>query len=171
MGARNLRFVIGERCGRARMRFIVRLCSTVLLGLCFRYAASQTDTAQVGQAAPDPISQFQGQTVDRISFEGVAAERLSSIVLPQARGAPLDREKVRESLRKLYATGLFNSVEALAQRDQQGITLIFRGAPRMFVGTVAVTGARGATANNQLERASRLNPGTRLTQAKMEQAL
>ena len=108
-----------------------------------------------------------------ISFEGVAAGKLGSLSekLPQTDGTPLDPDKIAESLRVLYATGLYDSVEALGERKGAGVKLIFHGVPRMFIGTVTVDGARGATVNTQLERAGRLNPGTRFTQAKMTEAL
>ncbi len=98
--------------------------------------------------------------------------RLTSLEekLPQAIGAPLDSAKIADCLRQLFATGLFNEVEASAEAGPDGVTVIFHGVPRMFIGTVAVTGAKGATVNTQLERAARLNPGTRLTKAKMAQA-
>lgn len=119
------------------------------------------------------MSQWAKLPVIRISFEGVAADKLVSARehLAQTEGEPLDPEKVAESLRQLYATGLFQSVRALGQREGSGVALIFRGVPRMFIGTVTVSGARGATVNTQLERASRLNPGTRFTQPKIAAAL
>ncbi|HWE87317.1 MAG TPA: POTRA domain-containing protein [Terracidiphilus sp.] len=109
----------------------------------------------------------------RISIEGVSEVKLGSLRgnLPQTEGAPLDPGKVADSLRTLYATGLFDSVEAVGQPDGAGVALIFRGTPRFFIGTVTVDGARGATVNTQLERAGRLDPGTRFTQAKMTTAV
>ena len=70
-----------------------------------------------------------------------------------------------------YAPGLFDSVEAVGEREGDGVALVFRGAPRMFIGVVSVDGARGATVNTQLQRASRLNSGTRYTKKKMGQAI
>ena len=75
------------------------------------------------------------------------------------------------SLRELYGTGLFEQIEAVGQRQGDGVALIFRGTARTFIGRVTVDGAKGATVNTQLERAARLNPGTRFTQAKMTQAM
>ncbi|HEY3707164.1 MAG TPA: POTRA domain-containing protein [Terracidiphilus sp.] len=118
----------------------------------------------------DQYAQFDRQSVQRIVFEGVAADRLSSLSLAQKTGAALDAQKVGESLRQLFATGLFDSVEASAERGGDGLTLIFHGTPRMFIGMVTVSGAKGATVNTQLERAARLNAGTRLTDAKLKQA-
>lgn len=108
-----------------------------------------------------------------ISFQGVPAERLKPLAghLPQAAGAPLRAEDIRQSLRQLYATGLYDTIEAMGEPGQDGIALIFRGTPRMFLGTVSVYGAKGSTMNAQLERASQLSPGTRFTQAKVNRAL
>src|SRR5208337_1967097 len=56
-------------------------------------------------------------------------------------------------------------------REQEGVDLVFRGTPRTFIGTVSVDGAKIATINTQLERASQLAPGVRFTTAKLDQAL
>ena len=108
-----------------------------------------------------------------ISFEGVSPQRLSSLKdrLAQAEGAPLSRESVAASLRQVFATGLFDSVEVEGQRVGEGVALIFHGTARLFIGVVTVDGAKGATVNTQLQRASRLNSGTRFTTAKVTQAL
>jgi outer membrane protein assembly complex protein YaeT len=125
------------------------------------------------EAGEASIAQWQGLPVRRISFEGVAPERLSYLQghLPQAEGKPLDRDDVAASLREVYGTGLFDSVEVTAQREGDGVALSFRGKARMFIGVLTVDGAKGATVNTQLERASRLNPGTRFTEAKITEAL
>ena len=108
----------------------------------------------------------------RISFEGVPADRLGSIAghLPQAVGAPLTSENLKQSLRQLYATGLYDTVQVEGMREADGVALLFQGAPRTFIGTIGVDGATGATMNTQLERASQLQAGTRLTAAKMNRA-
>lgn len=159
-----------EQCSGGRTIGVLLRCllAAALLGLLLRCEAQAG-----GQPGSNPLSQWAKLPVVRVSFEGVAAERLVSIPerLPQKAGEPLDAKKVAESLRMLFATGLFDSVEALGEREGAGVALIYRGTPRMFIGTVTVDGARGATVNTQLERASRLNPGTRFTQAKMTAAV
>ncbi len=55
-------------------------------------------------------------------------------------------------------------------RQADGVALIFAGTPRTFIGSVGVDGAAGATMNMQLQRASQLDAGTRLTQEKMLRA-
>ncbi|HVA90906.1 MAG TPA: POTRA domain-containing protein, partial [Chloroflexota bacterium] len=170
LGRDILRFMPREQCngGRSTGAVLRRVTAAALLGLSLRCAAQPG-----GQPPEGAVSQWAKLPVVRISFEGVAADKLVSARehLAQAEGAPLDPEKVADSLRELYATGLFDSVEALGQRQGAGVDLIFRGVPRMFIGTVTVGGARGATVNTQLERASRLNPGTRFSQAKVTAAL
>jgi outer membrane protein insertion porin family len=130
-------------------------------------------SAQTSAAGSDSIAAWEGLKVRTISFAGVSPDRLSFLEghLAQAKGAPLDREKVAESLRQVFETGLFNSVEVSGTRQGDGVELVFLGKPRMFIGVVTVDGAKGATVNTQLERASRLNAGTRFTDAKMTQAM
>jgi outer membrane protein assembly complex protein YaeT len=141
----------------------------VFWSLSSRCAEAANSSPAWGQ---DQFAQFQGQSVRHVLVEGVAADRADSLksTLPQKESSPLDREKVADSLRQLFASGLFDTVDASAQREADGVTLVFHGTPRMFIGIVTVSGAKGATVNTQLERAARLNPGTRLTQAKMDQA-
>jgi len=110
--------------------------------------------------------------VRSIAFEGVPADRLQPLAghLPQAEGAPLTEENLKRSLRQLYATGLYDTIEVRGTRLGDGVALVFAGAPRTFIGTVGVDGATGATMNMQLQRASQLDSGTRLTQEKMLRA-
>jgi len=110
--------------------------------------------------------------VRSIAFEGVPADQLQPLAghLPQAEGAPLTEENLKRSLRQLYATGLYDTIEARGTRLVGGVALVFAGTPRTFIGTVGVDGAAGATMNMQLERASQLDAGTRLTQEKMVRA-
>ena len=117
--------------------------------------------------------QFEGLPVRKIRFEGVDPARLGSLAgnLPQAVGMPLSPEKLKASLRQLFSTGLYEDIEVEGLLDGDGVDLVFHGAPRAFIGTVSVEGAKGATLNTQLEHASQLTPGTRYTAAKLSQAL
>jgi outer membrane protein assembly complex protein YaeT len=111
--------------------------------------------------------------VRRISIQGVALDRLRPLPdeLAQALGTPLGREFLGGALRQLYATGLFETIQVEATSEQDGVVLLFRGTPRTFIGTVTVEGAKGATVNTQLQRASQLAPGARFTQARLSQAV
>jgi outer membrane protein insertion porin family len=116
---------------------------------------------------------WMGLPVRTISFEGVPAAPLAPLSghLPQAIGAPLTAENLKASLRQLCATGLYDTLEVEGEADGEGVALTFRGTPSTFIGTVGVDGATGATMNTQLERASELEAGTRLTKAKMIRAV
>jgi outer membrane protein assembly complex protein YaeT len=138
-------------------------------------AFSQANPNEPDSQHPDAnqLDQLEGLVVRRISFEGVATDRLAPLPghLAQAEGEPLSREKLKTSLRQLFATGLYEDVEVQGSRDGDGVDLVFRGAPRAFIGTVSVDGAKGASLNTQLQRASQLSPGSRYTAAKLDQAL
>jgi outer membrane protein assembly complex protein YaeT len=128
---------------------------------------------RTGEPGPDALAQWQGLPVKSISFEGVSASRLDPLPghLAQAEGAPLNVENTRKSLRQLFATGLYETIEVTGSRVEDGVALVFRGIPRTFIGTVGVDGATGATINAQLDRATQLSPGTRFTPAKLARAL
>ena len=136
-------------------------------------AASQPQSEHALAAAEsDAMSQWRGRIVKSISFEGVSAARLEPLPghLAQREGAPLNPENLHESLRQVFATGLFETVEVRASAEADGVALVFAGTPRAFIGAVSVDGATGATMNTQLGRASQLNVGTRFTAAKMDRA-
>jgi len=122
---------------------------------------------------PSTLSQWEGLTVLHIGFEGVDASRLAPLAghLAQAVGAALNRENVQKSLRQLFATGVYDTVDVVGSRQASGVDLVFRGTPRRFIGTVSVDGAKGATLNAQLQRASQLSAGARFTPSRMDQAL
>jgi outer membrane protein assembly complex protein YaeT len=122
---------------------------------------------------PSPFARWEGLPVRRISFEGVSPDRLVPLPanLPLAAGAPMHEDDVRASLRKLFATGLYDSIQADASPHDDGVAITFRGTPRTFIGTLTVDGAKGATINAQLQRASQLTPGTRFTDDKLAHAL
>jgi outer membrane protein assembly complex protein YaeT len=136
-----------------------------------------------GQARPlypggeEPTANSQplwtGLPVRQILFVGVPAERLTPLAghLAQAEGAPLTHENLKASLRQLFATGLYETLQADGAAVEGGVELTFTGTPATFIGTVGVNGATGGTMNTQLERACQLDPGTSLTQAKMIRAV
>jgi len=136
-------------------------------------AHSDPSTTANPDSPDDPIVAWEGLPVRHIAFEGVSADRLAPLSghLAQGTGAPLTEENVKKSLRQLYATGLFETVEVAGSLLDGGVDLVFRGKPSTFIGIVSVVGATGATMNTQLQRASQLDAGTRLTQAKLIRAV
>jgi outer membrane protein assembly complex protein YaeT len=139
-----------------------------------QHIVSPTQTTQ-SSAAPerDALAQWQGVPVRRISFEGVDAARLEPLPshLAQTLGTPLSPDNLRRSLRQLFATGLYETIDAAALPLNDGVAILFEGTPRTFIGSVTVEGAKGTTINAQLARAGQLNAGSRFTQNKLDQAL
>ncbi len=114
-----------------------------------------------------------GLPVRRIRFEGAPADRTQPLLerLALKVGAPLTETALARSLRVVYGSGIFQTVAVEGQREGDGVALDFKGTARTFIGTVSVYGARGATINTQLQRASRLLPGTRFTQPGLDQGV
>ena len=120
----------------------------------------------------DRLRAWEGKPVLRIEFAGVTAARLAPLPeqLAQQPAAPLRGENLRQSLRRLYSTGLYDSITAEGSLESGGVVLIFRGSPRTFIGVVSVIGAKGANTNSLLTRQSRLTPGTRFTSSSLDRA-
>ncbi|HSZ16264.1 MAG TPA: POTRA domain-containing protein [Terracidiphilus sp.] len=120
-----------------------------------------------------PLDRFLGLKIVRMQFAGVDAGRFTPLPdrLAEIVGTPVSSESLARSLRAVYASGLFDTVEVQGQIESGGVALVFKGTPRTFVGTVNVIGAKGATINAQLERASRLSPGARFTETQLDQAM
>ena len=97
-----------------------------------------------------------------ITFDGVSAALLAPLPsqLAQQPGIPLDPGKVRASLRSLYATGLYQTIEVAGVRDGNNVSIIFTGAPRLFVGRVNVDGVKDDRLASVLESATQLQAGT-----------
>ena len=122
------------------------------------------------------LESLEGKPVVRIEFAGVEATRLKPVPdqLAQQPGTPLSGENVRQSLRRLYATGLYDTIEAEGRVESgsqgEGVVVTFRGKPRTFIGVVTVEGAKGTNINAILLRVSRLTPGARFTPASLTEA-
>lgn len=136
-------------------------------------AHDSTNPVAGNESEPDPMAQLQGLPVREIVFDGVSKDRLQPLAqhLPQAVGTPLNRENIASSLRVLFQTGLFSTIEVVAARMDDGVRIVFRGTAREFIGTVNVDGAKGATINAQLQAASRLTAGTRFSQTRLDAAM
>ena len=134
---------------------------------------SSAPPTEAAQGSPETLAQWAGLPVVSIEFSGVAASRLAPLParLGQQPGKPLRVENLRSSLRQLYATGLYETVQVEGVRQEAGIALTFMGTPRVFVGTVWVEGAKGAGLNAQLSRTSQLASGARFTQARLDGAM
>lgn len=148
------------------------LGALVLLTACMALAQGSPDASSAAVISA-PVDSWEGRPVTHIDFHGVTAERLDPLPahLAQAEGKPLSSENLRRSLRQLFATGLYETVEVQAAADGQGVRLEFNGKPRMFIGMVTVDGAKGPNLDTLLAQATQLTAGTRFTMQRTKEAV
>ena len=132
------------------------------------------------QSAPTPIPlapedtrqgsllEWAGLNVVSITFDGVREDLLKPLPgqLAQQVGVPLDPAKIRDSLRSLYATGLYQTIEVAGVRAGNNVSIIFSGVPRLFVGRVNVEGVKDERLDAVLDSATQLQAGTTYSDSK-----
>jgi outer membrane protein assembly complex protein YaeT len=123
--------------------------------------------------APSGISEYEGKRVESIEVSGVGERDREHILqlLPQKAGEPLDRGRVRDSIRALYGTGRFADIQAEIVPSGDGVALTFTTSPNFFVGAVTVEGAPAHPTSNQIVNASKLQLGELYAQEKLQRAL
>ncbi|HZY74084.1 MAG TPA: POTRA domain-containing protein, partial [Edaphobacter sp.] len=127
----------------------------------------ETSLAEIGPGLSTNVWQWKGLRVDKIEFAGVtfdATDRLPG-QLEQKEGEPFDPQKVRQSLRRLFDSGRYRNIEVRGIRQGDTMTLIFAGSPRYYVGRVTIEGVKSDRLSSLLEYATKLSPGTALTQS------
>jgi len=119
------------------------------------------------------ISGYEGKVVRAIQIAGVEERDSEHFLqlLPQKVGEPLDRGRVRDSIRVLYATGRFADIQAEVAPSGDGVTLAFTTSANYFVGAVDVEGAPTRPTWNQIVNASKFQLGELFTQDKLDRAL
>lgn len=115
---------------------------------------------------------FAGLTVSSIVFEGVSAKNLVPLpsLLPQQPGKPLNPDSVRQSLRRLFATGLYRDIQVEGVREGNQVKLIFTGTPSYFIGRVTVSGIKSPRLDARISYAPGLTPGTLYTDPEITDA-
>ena len=116
------------------------------------------------------LGAYAGKRVVSIEFRGVSKTSLDPLPanLPQQPGVPLDPQKVRDSLRRLYGSGLYDGIALQGEAADGGVRLIFAGTARAFFGTTTVTGVKSDRLTSQLERSAGLDAGTAFSQAAVD---
>ncbi len=123
----------------------------------------------------DSMAFYQGLAVADIRMSGIPAEadqqRLRQLI-PQRTGEPLDRDLIRQSIQRLYATGRFADISVEAQRTQDGrVALSFVTTPNYFVGDIRVEGVPSRPTASQVVNASKFQLGELFTHDKLARAL
>lgn len=107
------------------------------------------------------MASWVGLKVSQIEFSGVTRERLNPLPqqLPQQPGVALDATNLSNSLRELFATGLYRNIAVEGVRHGQEVTLIFTGAPTQFLGHLTLKGIKNVGLSGRLEYAPGLVSG------------
>jgi outer membrane protein assembly complex protein YaeT len=71
----------------------------------------------------------------------------------------------------LYASGRYRDISVYGEESASGLTLVFSGSPRYFIGRVSVEGVKQERLASLLEFATKLDPGTAYTAAELPAAV
>lgn len=132
--------------------------------------ASPQTTVTIPPAPAASVWSWKGRRVDAIEFEGVRFDSTDTLPqeLAQKSGEPLDPDKVRESMRRLFASGRYRDIEVRGILTANGVRLIFAGTARFYVGRVNIQGVKDDRLSPLLEFATKLSPGTAFNDAQVE---
>lgn len=114
-----------------------------------------------------------GVPVTGIRFDGVQFGDGDPILaqLTQKAGQPLDPQKVRADLGRLFTSGRYRDLSLSAEPTADGLTLIYAGVPRFYIGRVSIVGVSSERLTSLLEFATKLDPGTPFTETEIPAAL
>ena len=133
-------------------------------------AGARQESSPVASA----ISRYEGKIVEAIQLPGVEDRDRDHLLqlLPQKSGEALDRDRVRDSIRALYATGRFADIQAEVVPSGDGVELTFTTSANFFVGAVSVEGApSNRPTPNQITNAAKFQLGELYTRDKLARAL
>jgi outer membrane protein assembly complex protein YaeT len=148
----------------------------VALQLGAQVVAPQADSASTPpqvQPAASLGANYEGKVVKLIDLPGVSARDLDHLLqlVAQKTGEPLERTRVRDSIRTLYATGRFADIQAEVTPSGEGVILTFTTSANFFVGGVEVEGAPTRPNQNQIINSSKLQLGELYNRDKLDRAL
>ncbi|MGH9446991.1 MAG: POTRA domain-containing protein, partial [Terriglobia bacterium] len=89
-------------------------------------------------------------------------------LVTQKAGRPLNRSKISQTLKNLYATGRFITLRADVEHREGGVDLILAGDAQYFTGTVRVKEIGKALAPNALASGARLSLGHALSPEELD---
>lgn len=123
----------------------------------------------------DAAAPYMGRIVREVKLPNVVSEKERGRLLPlvaQQAGSPLDRDKIRQSLQRLYATGRFADIRAEVEPASDGqILLSFVTTANYFVENVDVLGLPNRPTRGQVVDASKLQLGEAFNHDELERAL
>jgi outer membrane protein assembly complex protein YaeT len=138
-----------------------------------RQAQPQAQGQETPSAPPSAIAAYEGRIVQSIQLPGVPdhdREHLLQLLAQKVR-EPLDRDKVRESIRALFATGRFADIQAEIVPSGSEVVLAFTTSLNFFIGAIDVEGAPGRPSTNQIINASKFELGELHSLDQLDRAL
>ena len=140
-------------------------------------AATEQSSAAAAMNPLEPLAQSiwtkAGVPVTGIRFEGVTFAPHDRIVadLTQRAGEPLDPQKVQADIRRLWTSGRYRNISVSGEISGKGVTLIYVGVPRYYVGRVEINGVSQERLTSLLSFATKLDPGTAFSEPLIPAAL
>lgn len=124
-------------------------------------------------ALGSPLWSQGGKRVTEVRFEGVTFDRADPTLadLTQKAGEPLEPEKVRADLRRLFASGRYRDISVSGVTGGDGLVLVYAGTPRFYVGRVEIHGVDQERLTSLLEFATKLDPGAPFTESQIPAAV
>jgi outer membrane protein insertion porin family len=157
---------------------IIRLV-VLLSAVCLATAAAQ-EPPPASHASQPPTSRAAMQTLPagvaaRVELHGTAMGTAPYVVtlIEQKPGTAVDRDAIRRSIRRLYETRLFETIDVVWEPDGSGqINLIFETTPRYFCGSLSVDGLpKDGPRLNEMINSSTLELGTHYSPQRISQTL
>ena len=143
-------------------------------------AQAATPVQKLEAAKPEPTiaplghdsTEYNGKSVSAIAFTGVAYAKTDPLLqqLAQKAGVPFDAEKVRETERRLFATGRYTNIDVHVESSGTGLSLTFAGTPRYYVGRVQIDGINDDRLTSLVEYGTNLDPGSAFADSDLEAA-
>jgi len=130
-----------------------------------RQRRAEQPLISTGPGLNTSVWEWKGLRVDHIEFEGVTFDSEDTLPtdLPQKAGQPFDPEKVRASTRRLFGSGRYRDINVRGARSGDGMTLIFSGTPRYYIGRVTISGVKSDRLTSLLEYGTKLSAGNPYT--------
>jgi outer membrane protein insertion porin family len=124
-------------------------------------------------ALPETIWSKAGTPVVDVTFQGVTFSANDAIFgeLEQKANTPLDPAKVRADLRRLFASGRYRNIAVYAASNGSGVSLVYSGDPRYYVGRVTIVGVKEERLASLLEFATKLDPGMPFVDTALQSAV
>jgi outer membrane protein insertion porin family len=136
-------------------------------------APAEASVTNVLAPLADSVWSRRGVRVTGIKFVGVTFDEHDAILgeLTQKADTPLDPDKVRADIRRLFASGRYRNIEVTGQPDGSGLTLVYAGTARYYVGRIEIDGVPNERLASLLEFTTKMDPGTAYTEAQIPAAL